>query len=55
MIEFSVTPLQHKQILIQYMFAKMAVEDWHGVSDACNDIRELEAKYPELKNPTNGN
>jgi hypothetical protein len=50
-----VTPQQHKQILIQYMVARMSIEDWHGVSDACNDLRELEAEYPELKKHNNGN
>jgi len=31
-----------KQILIQYLKYKVEEEDWHGVSDAANDLRELE-------------
>ena len=44
-----ITPQQQKEILIQYIQVRLIVEDWHGVSDACNDLRELEARYPELK------
>lgn len=29
--------------LIRYLEAKLAARDWHGVSDAANDLRELEA------------
>jgi len=32
------------QVLIEYMHVMMARKDWHGVSDAANDIRELEAE-----------
>ena len=32
------------QVLIEYMHVMMARRDWHGVSDAANDIRELEAE-----------
>ena len=31
-------------ILIDYLLAKVAFSDWHGVSDAANDIRVLEAE-----------
>lgn len=31
------------------MHACIARKDWHGVSDAANDLRELEAQYPDLK------
>ena len=32
------------QVLIEYMHVMIARRDWHGVSDAANDIRELEAE-----------
>lgn len=38
---------QHKA-LIQYLQAKVIQQDWHGVSDVANDLRVLEAKFPEL-------
>lgn len=37
--------------LKEYLAAKVAAEDWHGVSDAANDLRVLEAKV-ELKCPS---
>lgn len=36
---------EHRKILIKYLLAKVEVEDWHGVSDAANDLRELDARY----------
>jgi hypothetical protein len=39
--------------LVDYIKLKIEQKDWHGVSDAANDIRELEAKietYKELEN-----
>lgn len=33
-----------RQILIAYLRMKVEVEDWHGASDACNDLRELDAR-----------
>ena len=36
--------VKQKEILIQYLYVKIAQEDWHGVADAAMDIRELEAK-----------
>lgn len=30
--------------LIQYLIAKITEADWHGVSDAANDLRVLEAE-----------
>ena len=38
--------------LVDYIKLKIEQNDWHGVSDAANDIRELEAKietYKELE------
>jgi hypothetical protein len=31
-------------ILIEYMRVMIARSDWHGVSDAANDLRVLEAE-----------
>jgi hypothetical protein len=33
-----------KAILLEYLQVMIAIEDWHGVSDLANDLRELEAK-----------
>lgn len=38
----------YRIVLIQYLIAKTRVADWHGVSDAANDLRELEAQHPHL-------
>ena len=32
-----------KEVLIEYLQVMIALEDWHGVSDVANDLRELEA------------
>ena len=34
-----------KKILLEYLQVMIAIEDWHGVSDLANDLRELEAKH----------
>lgn len=34
-----------KRVLMEYMYVCIALEDWHGVSDAANDLRELEARH----------
>lgn len=34
---------QTRRTLIEYLRMKVAVEDWHGVADAANDLRELDA------------
>lgn len=34
----------HRDELIQYLRMKAYQEDWHGVSDAANDLRVLEAQ-----------
>lgn len=39
---------EQRRILIEYLLMKASIFDWHGVSDAANDLRELEAQYPEL-------
>ena len=33
-----------KTVLLDYLQVMIALEDWHGVSDVANDLRELEAK-----------
>lgn len=33
-----------RRTLIEYMRVKMEEADWHGVSDAANDLREIEAE-----------
>jgi hypothetical protein len=39
----TLSQLEHARvILIAYMKMKMSQADWHGVSDAANDLRELE-------------
>ena len=43
------TPLEQYQIMVEYCKMKVDQGDWHGVSDAANDIRELIALHPELK------
>ena len=35
---------QHHQVLREYLKMKAEQRDWHGVSDAANDLRELEAQ-----------
>ncbi len=45
----STKPEHKKEILVTYMLLKVELEDWHGVADVANDIRELEARYPHLK------
>lgn len=34
--------------LIEYLKVKTAESDWHGVSDAANDLRVLEAQRPTM-------
>ena len=33
-----------REILIDYLMMKARQEDWHGVSDAANDLREMDAR-----------
>jgi hypothetical protein len=35
---------EHHRTLVSYLLAKVAIADWHGVSDAANDLRVLEAE-----------
>lgn len=38
---------KHKA-LVEYLKVKTAEGDWHGVSDAANDLRVLEAERPAV-------
>ena len=42
-----------KQIYIEYLLLCVRLEDWHGVSDAANDLRVLEAKQ-QKETPAQG-
>jgi hypothetical protein len=44
-----VTPGERHQTLVDYLAMKIVEADWHGVSDAANDLREMEARHPELR------
>ena len=33
-----------REILIDYLLMKAQHEDWHSVSDAANDLREMDAR-----------
>lgn len=33
-----------RAVLIEYLRMKVGMEDWHGVADAANDLRELDAE-----------
>ena len=35
--------------LVAYLLACVEERDWHGVSDAANDLRVLEARYPQFQ------
>lgn len=43
------TTAERHKILIEYLKVKVEERDWHGVSDAANDLREIEGAHPELK------
>jgi hypothetical protein len=43
------SPEKRRAILIEYLHAKVYEGDWHGVSDAANDLRELEAQFPKIR------
>lgn len=46
------SPDERYKRLIGYLQAKIEERDWHGVSDVANDLRVLEAKYPEVQKST---
>ena len=41
---------EQRKVLISYMQGRMDDADWHGVCDAANDLRVLEAKDPPIPN-----
>jgi hypothetical protein len=43
-------PVYQWKVMIIYLRIKIEQRDWHAVSDAANDLREMEADYPELRN-----
>jgi hypothetical protein len=44
------TYLAARRKLIEYLLLKVGEADWHGVSDAANDLRVMEAKYETRAN-----
>jgi hypothetical protein len=38
-----ITPQLDIDVMVAYLLLKVKQRDWHGVSDAANDIREMEA------------
>lgn len=42
-IDYTIGLKEQRDVLITYLKAKTEAQDWHAVSDAANDIRELEA------------
>jgi len=38
------SPKVQIEVLREYMMVMIALKDWHGVSDAANDLREIEAR-----------
>ena len=45
---------KYKSIYLAYMQMKTELEDWHGVSDAANDLRELDARYAATRRSDGG-
>lgn len=35
------------EVMIEYLLLKVKEKDWHGVADAANDIRVMEAKQKQ--------
>lgn len=45
-----ITPQTDIDVMVAYLLLKVKQRDWHGVADAANDIREMEARMKEKKN-----
>jgi hypothetical protein len=45
---------QQHAVLVQYLKAKVETADWHGVSDAANDLRVLEERMNKPEDRSNG-
>jgi len=39
---------EQREVLKSYLRMKTDAEDWHGVSDAANDLREIDAELRGL-------
>lgn len=48
MINYQNYDVQRKT-LIDYLLVMVALGDWHGVSDAANDLRVLEAQQEAVR------
>lgn len=50
MIDERIAQLQeHRKVYVDYMRLKLEEEDWHGVSDCANDLRELDREIEVLE------
>ena len=38
-----------EEIMIDYLLLKVQQKDWHGVSDAANDLREMNVRKAQEK------
>jgi hypothetical protein len=46
----TIPTLEHARgMLIDYLYSKIAAEDFHAVQDAASDIREIDAKLSVLR------
>lgn len=36
---------ERRDVLLQYLYNTAKEEDWHGTSDAANDLREVDAEF----------
>jgi hypothetical protein len=44
MIEIKKGSNAAEEVMIDYLLLKVQQKDWHGVSDAANDLREMSAR-----------
>lgn len=50
MIQTRIDAIQENlNVLMHYLNTKNSLQDWHGVSDAANDIRELNSEWKALQ------
>lgn len=43
--------LHQRAVMCAYLQLKVDIKDWHGVSDAANDLREIEVELKGLPIP----
>ena len=48
-VAIPMSPVEQYEVLVAYCRMKFEQRDWHGVSDAACDIRELLARYPSIQ------